>query len=105
MTRHINTKKPQYTAGSKKRTYYNKQEKYLNRQLWWLEGRQDANGNTAHYTKGIYALRGDGDSNPGDNGVVQGFDYICPSAGVTVCNTLFGIDETPGAAFPLFIPP
>ncbi|MBK8142624.1 MAG: hypothetical protein IPK57_17695 [Chitinophagaceae bacterium] len=30
----------------------------------------------------IYVLTGDGDSNMGDNGFVQGFDYIRPSIGV-----------------------
>lgn len=185
MTRYIKTKQLQYAAGSKERTYYDKQEKYLARQLWYLEGRQDANGNVANYTQRtfnaiqqynlqnppgvteastngdwslvgpasanngysfsttgigradriafhptdantvfvgtpcsgifktinggniwfnlnsfmpslgvsglvvswadanvIYALTGDGDSNIGDNGFVQGFDYIRPSIGV-----------------------
>lgn len=185
MTRYIKTKQSQHTAGSKERAYYDKQEKFLARQLLQLEGRQDANGNIANYTQRtydairqyqlqragaapnastngdwslvgptvnapgytisttgigradriafhpsnadivfagtpssgifktvnggnnwfnlnsfipslgvsglvvswadpdvIYALTGDGDSNIGDNGFVQGFDYIRPSIGV-----------------------
>ncbi len=185
MTRYIKTKQSQYTAGSKERTFYDKQEKYLARQLMYLESRQDENGNIANYSQRtfsaikqyelqdhpsapdasangdwslvgptftnvgftiasngigradriafhptnpdivfvgtpssgifktisggnywfnlnsyipslgvsglvvswsdanvIYALTGDGDSNLGENGFVQGFDYIRPSIGV-----------------------
>jgi hypothetical protein len=185
MTKYIKTKQSQYAAGSKQRTYFDKQEKFLARQLWLLEGRQDANGNITNYTQRtfnaikqyelqspplapdasttgdwslvgptftnngytisttgigradriafhptdanivfvgtpssgifktvnggdnwfnlnsyipslgvsglviswsdanvIYALTGDGDSNLGDNGFVEGFDYIRPSIGV-----------------------
>ena len=181
MTRYIKTKQSQYTADSKERTFYDKQEKYLARSLWYLEGRQNADGTIQNYSKQtyeaiqryqsqvapnasatgawslvgptnnlmgsenttgigradriafhptnpntifvgtpaagifksvnggdswtnlnsfipslgisglvvswsdpdvIYALTGDGDSNLGENGFVQGFDYIRPSIGV-----------------------
>ncbi|MFM9910892.1 MAG: WD40/YVTN/BNR-like repeat-containing protein [Chitinophagaceae bacterium] len=58
MTGYLKIKQSQYASGSKQRTYYDKQEKFLARQLWQLEGRQDANGNITHYTQKTYnALR------------------------------------------------
>lgn len=186
MTGYINARKNQFAGDSVQNKYYSKQEKFLARQLWYLESRQDENGNIAnsslrnytalnqyvaqrppdnpdaavsngdwalvgpqnsvpttnepatgigradriafHPTDAntlyagtpsggifksvnaglswtnlndympslgvsglvvswndpniIYALTGDGDSNLGDNGFVQGFDYIRPSIGV-----------------------
>ncbi|MBL0067698.1 MAG: hypothetical protein IPP39_04140 [Chitinophagaceae bacterium] len=185
MMQYVTSNQSRFPVGSRERTYFEKQEKFLARQLWYLEGRQDANGDIADYTRktftavqqyetgraaqrveataygswsivgptnittsattlhtgigrvdriafhptdpdvifagtpaggvfksnnggdnwfnlnsympslgvsglvvswadanDIYVLTGDGDSNIGDNGFVQGFDYIRPSIGV-----------------------
>lgn len=185
MMRYVKDNQARSADNTVAKKYYEKQEKFLARQLWYLEGRQDANGDIINYTKknfdaynryerdiannriaasangawssvgpntmttsvtssatgigrvnciafhptdantvfagtpaggifkstnggnswfnlnsyipslgissivvswadanDIYALTGDGDSNIGDGGFVQGFDYIRPSIGV-----------------------
>lgn len=51
MTRYIKNKQQRYAPGTPERTGIDKQEKYLARQLWYLEGRQDENGNITRYTE------------------------------------------------------
>lgn len=189
MMQYVRTNQVNFANDPARKTYFEKQEKYLARQLWYLEGRQDANGEITNYSRKtfdainsyisqrapdqtdliangswsivgpvnmvtsttskatgigrvdriafhptnasivfagtpaggifktfnggstwsnlnsympslgisglvisstnanvIYALTGDGDSNLGDGGFVQGFDYIRPSIGVLKSN-------------------
>ncbi len=54
MMQYVRSNQSRFPAGSDDRIYYEKQEKFLARQLWYLEGRQEANGDIAEYTKKTY---------------------------------------------------
>ena len=47
MMQYVTSNQSRFPVGSRERTYFEKQEKFLARQLWYLEGRQDANGDIA----------------------------------------------------------
>lgn len=51
MMEYVRNGQQRFSQGSRERTYYEKQEKYLARQLWYLEGRQEANGDIANYNR------------------------------------------------------
>lgn len=51
MMQYVRTNQVNFATDSVQRRYFEKQEKYLARQLWYLEGRQEANGDIANYTK------------------------------------------------------
>jgi hypothetical protein len=51
MMRYVKDGQTRFTDGSREKTYYTKQEKFLARQLWYLEGRQEANGDIANYSR------------------------------------------------------
>ncbi|MFZ1535347.1 MAG: hypothetical protein WAT14_14335, partial [Chitinophagaceae bacterium] len=51
MMQYVTSNQSRFPVGSRERTYFEKQEKFLARQLWYLEGRQDANGDIADYTR------------------------------------------------------
>ena len=51
MMHYVRNNQARYAEGSKEKKYYEKQEKFLARQLWYLEGRQGANGDIIDYTQ------------------------------------------------------
>ena len=58
MMNYIQGKQSQFADGSPERKYFEKQEKFLARQLWYLEGRQEPNGDIANYSlKNYEAIR------------------------------------------------
>ena len=55
MMQYVTSNQSRCPAGSKERTYFEKQEKALARHLWYLEGRQEANGDIAEYTRKTFS--------------------------------------------------
>ena len=55
MMQYVTSNQSRFPAGSKERTYFEKQEKALARHLWYLEGRQEANGDIAEYTRKTFS--------------------------------------------------
>lgn len=51
MMQYVKTNQLNFADGTPQKRYFEKQEKYLARQLWYLEGRQDANGDIANYSQ------------------------------------------------------
>ena len=51
MMQYVRSNQANFAEGSLQKRYFEKQEKYLARQLWYLEGRQESNGDIANYTQ------------------------------------------------------
>lgn len=51
MMQYVRTNQMNFAEGSPQKRYFEKQEKYLARQLWFLEGRQDEKGEIVNYSQ------------------------------------------------------
>ena len=67
MMRYVRGNQARYADGSPEKKFFEKQEKFLARQLLYLEGRQEANGDIANYTKKTFAAYNQYEANRATN--------------------------------------